>query len=498
MGILIRPWQKEDFATISKITLQSWISTYSSFIPGSDLKSYVNNHYTETHLLTVFDDPFVFGFVAETGGHIVGYARLVFNRDENRLYVPSLHVVPKFQSQGIGTQLLDVAEGQAAGRGLDELWIGAMVKNKRALALYRKIGFLFVKEESFAVTHTTVGHIIGFKKLGRPQLLNRKLLATFEGGESSRDLPGLCLDLLSEQQESWDDLRDSCESFKEITERSVDCRGFSVRLQHNPRRIKSSMANAGLKNHNGRRCFLCLDHLPPGQKGILYRGEYLILCNPMPILSSHFTVSHLDHRFQAIDEHIGTFLELMVDLGSGWTVLYNGPKCGASAPEHLHFQAARSGRMPIEKEIREETRLTMVKELDGVLLYRARDLGREVIVIEGSDPIAVERVFNGFLNGLQNALLLNEEPMINIVGLYEERKWRLIVFPRRKHRPDVFFKEGVDRVVVSPGAIDMGGLLITPVEKDFERLDTAAVENIYKEVSLDGKTVRRAIDAIAP
>jgi hypothetical protein len=88
--------------------------------------------------------------------------------------------------------------------------------------------------------------------------------------------------------------------------------------------------------------------------------------------------------------------------------------------------------------------------------------------------------------------------MINIVGLYEERKWRLIVFPRRKHRPDVFFKEGVDRVVVSPGAIDMGGLLITPVEKDFERLDTAAVENIYKEVSLDGKTVRRAIDAIAP
>jgi len=140
MGILIRPWQKKDLATISKITLQSWISTYSSFIPESDLTSYVNNHYTETHLLTMFDDPFVFGFVAETGSHIVGYARLVFNRDENRLYVPSLHVAPKFQSQGIGTQLLDVAEEQAAGRGLDELWIGAMVKNKRALALYREIG----------------------------------------------------------------------------------------------------------------------------------------------------------------------------------------------------------------------------------------------------------------------------------------------------------------------------------------------------------------------
>jgi GNAT superfamily N-acetyltransferase len=496
MGILIRPWQKKDLATISKITLQSWISTYSSFIPESNLKSYVNNHYTETHLLTMFDDAFVFGFVAETGGHIVGYARLVFNRDENRLYVPSLHVVPKFQSQGIGTQLLDVAEGQAAGRGLDELWIGAMVKNKRALALYREIGFLFVKEESFAVTHTTVGHIIGFKKLGRPPLLNRKVLATFEGGESSSDLPGLCLHLLSEQQESWDDLRDSCESFKEITERSVDCRGFSVRLQHNPRRIKSSTANAGLKNHNERRCFLCLDHLPPGQKGILYRGEYLILCNPMPILSSHFTVSHVDHRFQAIDEHIGTFLELMLDLGSGWTVLYNGPKCGASAPDHLHFQAARSGQMPIDKEIREGKRLTLVKEVDDVLLYRVNNLGREAILLEGSDPMTVEGAFTGFLNALKKVLLITEEPMINIAGSYEGGHWRLLIFPRRKHRPDAFSREGDDRVVISPGAIDMGGLVITPVEKDFERLDVATVEGIYKEVSLEGDIVEKAINAI--
>jgi ribosomal protein S18 acetylase RimI-like enzyme len=496
MGILIRPWQKKDLATISKITLQSWISTYSSFIPESDLTSYVNNHYTETHLLTMFDDPFVFGFVAETGSHIVGYARLVFNRDENRLYVPSLHVAPKFQSQGIGTQLLDVAEEQAAGRGLDELWIGAMVKNKRALALYREIGFLFVKEESFTVTRTTVGHVIGFKKLGQPPLLNRKLLATFEGGESSSDLPGLCLDLLSEQQESWDSLRDSCESFKEITERSLDCRGFSVRLQHNPRRIKSSTANVGLTNHNERRCFLCLDHLPQEQKGILYRGEYLILCNPVPILSSHFTVSHLDHRSQGIEEHIGAFLQLITDLGPNWRVLYNGPKCGASAPDHLHFQVARSGQMPIEKEIREGKRLALVKEVDDVLLYRVNNLGRESILVEGSDSMTVERAFKGFLNTLKKVLLITEEPMINIVGFYEERKWHLLIFPRRKHRPDAFFKEENDRVVVSPGAIDMGGLVITPVKHDFERLDAVAVEGIYREVSLEGGIVEKAINAM--
>jgi len=124
------------------------------------------------------------------------------------------------------------------------------------------------------------------------------------------------------------------------------------------------------------------------------------------------------------------------------------------------------------------------------------NLGREAILLQGSDPIAVERAFKGFLNVLQNVLLLNEEPMMNIAGFYEERKWRLIIFPRRKHRPDAFFKEGNDRVVVSPGVIDMAGVLVTPVEKDFERLDVATVEGIYREVSLEGNIVERAIEAM--
>ena len=216
----------------------------------------------------------------------------------------------------------------------------------------------------------------------------------------------------------------------------------------------------------------------------------------MPILSSHFTVSHLDHRPQAIAEHIDTFLQLMADLGSGWTVLYNGPKCGASAPDHLHFQAAPSGQMPIEKEIREEKRLALVKQVDGVLLYRVRDLGREVIVLEGNDPTAVADAFKGFLNALKKVLLTDEEPMMNIAGFCDGKKWRLVIFPRRKHRPDAFFRKGDARVVVSPGVIDMGGVLITPVEKDFERLDAATVEGIYREVSLEREIVEKAIDAL--
>ncbi len=329
--------------------------------------------------------------------------------------------------------------------------------------------------------------------LGRSTLLNEKTYTTFDGGG---DLPGLCLELLSEQKKAWSELREGCESLKDIMERNLRCNGFSVRLQYNPGRIKSSMADVGKKDQKDQGCFLCLDHLPEGQKGILYRNEYLILCNPMPVFSSHFTVSHLDHRIQAIAEHIDTLLRLMADFGSGWTVLYNGPKCGASAPDHLHFQAVPSGQMVIEKEIQAEKRLSLIKQVDGVLLYRARDLGREVIILEGDDPMAVGGAFKGFLNGLKKVLPLNEEPMMNIAGFHEEKKWRLVIFPRRKHRPDAFFREGDARVVVSPGVIDMGGILITPVEKDFERLDGASVEGIYEEVSLEGKTVERAIDAM--
>jgi hypothetical protein len=152
--------------------------------------------------------------------------------------------------------------------------------------------------------------------------------------------------------------------------------------------------------------------------------------------------------------------------------------------------------MPVEKEIREEKRLSRRTGVNGVLLYRVRDLGREVVTLVGDDPGALGEVFKGFLNALKRVLLIDGEPMMNIAGFREEREWRLVIFPRRKHRPDAFFMEGDARVVVSPGLIDMGGVLVTPVVKDFERLDAAAVEGIYREVSLETETVEKAIDAM--
>jgi ribosomal protein S18 acetylase RimI-like enzyme len=493
MKISIRRWQKTDLESIRRITWQSWISTYSAFIPETNLRSYFDTHYTEASLLSMFSDPFTHGFIADADDHIAGYARLFFNRDESRLYVSSLYLLPEVEGQGIGIRLLDSAEGYAAEKGLDELWIGVMVKNRQALLFYRKVGFLFIREEPFTMGRTTVSHLIGYKKSGESLLSNQKTYTTFDGG---KNLSGLCLKLLSDQKKAWQELREGYESLKNVRERDLPCRGFSIRLQYNPGRIKSSTAEVSKINVKDRQCFLCLDHLPEDQRGILYRSDYLILGNPMPVFSSHFTVSHIDHRLQAIDEHIGNYLQLMADLGPSWTVLYNGPKCGASAPDHLHFQAGPSGQMSIEKEIRREKKFIPIKKIDGVLLYRGMDLGREAILLEGDDPLAIEGTLKDLLNALKKILSTNEEPMMNIAGFYEERKWRLVIFPRRKHRPDAFFREGEARVVVSPGVIDMGGLLITPVKRDFERLDAIAVEGIYREVSLEGEIVDKALETM--
>ena len=218
----------------------------------------------------------------------------------------------------------------------------------------------------------------------------------------------------------------------------------------------------------------------------------------MPVFSPHFTLSHLDHRRQAITGQINTFLQFMADFGSGWTVLYNGPRCGASAPDHLHFQAVPSEQMPIEKEILQEKRFTLMTTVNRCLLYRVKDLGREVVVLEGDDVTALGSAFNRFLESLRTVLSIEEEPMMNIAGFHGKGKGRrgkgyLVIFPRRKHRPDAFFREDNARVVISPGAIDMGGVLITPMGKDFEQLDAASIEGIFKEVSLEGKMVGKAI-----
>jgi hypothetical protein len=315
-------------------------------------------------------------------------------------------------------------------------------------------------------------------------------------GFNGRDLQILCYGLVEEQQNSWLELGKAYGSLADVRVRDLECDGFTVRLQHNPGRMINSLASVDRQDIGDRKCFLCTENLPPEQKGILYRDEYLILCNPRPVFHSHLTVTHIDHCPQTIANKIDAFLQLAADLDSGWAVLYNGPQCGASAPDHLHFQVVPSGQMPIEQVIVDEKRQTLLAEVDGISLCCVRDVGREIVILAVDDRIALADAFRKFLSGLQKVLGTDEEPMMNIAGFYDEGTWRLVIFPRAKHRPDVFFREDDERVVVSPAVIEMGGVIITPVERDFGRLDAPLVESIYREVSLDAAIVDKSISAM--
>ncbi len=328
-------------------------------------------------------------------------------------------------------------------------------------------------------------------------LLAMKTYATFDGSRNMNSLSELCIELLSEQKKTWPDLGKGYESLEGVRAREIVCSGFAVRVQHNPGRMKSTMADVGETSINSRPCFLCLNNLPEGQKGIFYREEYLILCNPMPVFSGHLTVSHHIHQPQSIVEHVDALVQLMSDFGSSWIILYNGPQCGASAPDHLHFQAIPSGRMPIEKEILAVERLTPIVWTGGVSVSRAQGLGREVIVLEGDERKAVAVALVRIVVALKEACDANNEPMMNLAGFHDGEKWSIIVFPRAKHRPEAYFKEGDARIVVSPGVVEMGGVLVTPMGKDFERLDAASVEGIFLEVSLSEEVIERAISAAA-
>jgi hypothetical protein len=322
------------------------------------------------------------------------------------------------------------------------------------------------------------------------------MFASFEGVQNVKPLPELCMELLSEQKKMWLDLEQGCESLKDTMTREITCNGFSVHVQHNPGRIRSTLADAGDKSVNERPCFLCLNNLPEDQKGVLYHDKFLVLCNPMPVFSGHFTIAHLIHQPQDITEHIGTFLQIMTDLGSNWSVLHNGPRCGASAPDHLHFQAIPSGNMPIEKEVMNETNHIPIARIDDVLVSCAQGLGRELIILDGVSLKGIAGTFKRIVTEFKKVIDIDNEPMMNIIGSHNGKELRLMIFPRAKHRPGAFFREGNARVVISPAVIEMGGVLVTPMEKDFERLDASAVEDIFREVSMKGDVVQSILDAV--
>ena len=320
--------------------------------------------------------------------------------------------------------------------------------------------------------------------------------AVYDGRDKGPSLAGISAELLAEQKETWPALQNGYAALRGSLVKEIDGGSWKAQVQCNTHRIVSSGAKVDPETIKKRPCFLCPKNLPAEQKAILYRNNYHILGNPMPIFPGHLTIPHIRHIPQSLVEDMETMLLLADDFGSQMTIFYNGPRSGASAPDHLHFQAAPCGLMPIEEEVAKQITKAEQKLIGKAAIFRTSGLGRGVLVISGKDGTDIVSTVKRVLAVLSGMTASEGEPLLNLFCRRLEKGWQLLMFPRLKHRPDAFFKEGEEQLIVSPGSADMGGVIITPREKDFHRLTAELVASIYKEVAFDDAMVEKTLSQL--
>lgn len=293
---------------------------------------------------------------------------------------------------------------------------------------------------------------------------------------------------LRQQKKDWEQLRTAYDSLKAVQVKSFEFDGFIINVQHNPERLSSSSASTDKDSIQKRKCFLCLENLPAGQKCLLYGHEYIILANPYPIFPEHFTIPNINHFPQRINDIFYVLLSISRSMSKYYAVFYNGPACGASAPDHLHFQAGTKNFMPVINEYQKLKELygETLKD-DGAFSCAAVDDGlRRFLILEGEQEEILIYAFCLFYDAFNMLQKRDDEPMMNIVSFFEEDKgWRVFIFLREKHRPDIYYSPGDDNILLSPASVDLGGVCITPREKDFEKITKDKVAEILSEVSLD-------------
>jgi len=292
--------------------------------------------------------------------------------------------------------------------------------------------------------------------------------------------------LIQLQKKSWDALDSGYQALKTLKTKTINFDGFSFIIQFNPARIASSSALIDEISVKTRKCFLCNSNRPVQQKGILI-NNYLLLVNPFPLFPEHFTLSFIDHIGQRIDNNFDELLRLSRLLCEDYTVFYNGPQCGASAPDHMHFQAGNKSSLPFFSEYKSlKTGYgELLSDKNDVIVIGLDDGLRKIICLESKDKNKLSESFKSFYN-IYDSYSEEPEPMMNILSLYEEAfGWRIAVMLRAKHRPEEFYKEEEGRILYSPAASDFGGLCITPLQRDFDKFNKELLTKIFNDVSIE-------------
>lgn len=292
------------------------------------------------------------------------------------------------------------------------------------------------------------------------------------------------------QLEVWTDARHRFRDLKHVETHQLS---DQLKLQWNPARIVSTGAKIDKKTLGERPCFLCDKNRPKEQMSKQIDEKFHLLVNPFPILPVHFTIPARKHQPQLIYKNYGE-MHRFISLHSDLMVFYNGPKCGASAPDHLHFQAGTNGILPLQTNWQRLSRnLTDVISLnDEEKISVVRDFLVPAFVIisksEESDEALFRRLYKAMPQRGDET-----EPMMNIISWRKGEEFISVVIPREKHRPEAYFAEGDAQFVVSPGALDMSGLIITPREEDFRKLTEEKALSLLQECGVSEEKMNTII-----
>jgi hypothetical protein len=305
--------------------------------------------------------------------------------------------------------------------------------------------------------------------------------------EPSLDLTAQIDDLLENQRATWRTFREGEEALAEMKSKVLREGGARIVVQANAGRRKSIHAMVDPVSVSQRPCFLCPENMPPEERGI-GRDELVILPNPHPILPRHLSIPTREHRPQKLSGHVEAMLELAGDMGPDMLVLYNGARCGASAPDHFHFQAASSLGVPLFEEVRGN------EKTDAVTPYTS--FGRRMLVFRNRNADRVVDLIGRTLEILSSFKSGEDEPLVNIIALYRSDGYQTFVFPRAEHRPACYFAEGDQRISVSPGSLEMAGIMVVADADHFDRVDVATARGILDEVSLDEERFRVLVENV--
>lgn len=286
-------------------------------------------------------------------------------------------------------------------------------------------------------------------------------------------------------------------ALKDVETRQINVDGLTVSVQYNPARRVSTGASIDKAAIAARPCFLCAKNRPPEQGALRWGASYEVLVNPFPIFDHHFTIPEMAHTPQIVKGRGTDFVDLARDL-EGYAVFYNGARCGASAPDHMHFQAVPKDKLTLIAEIEKRMPATtdyveLQASVGFPFGFYVLDINRRHPAVEGRDTLHM--LYSVIDPWTDEKDYLAHEPNFNLICFESDKCTRAVIIPRRKHRPDNY-GDGPGQILLSPASVDLGGVFVTPRKEDFDSLTAADLREVYRQLCYTEDEIIDVLDRI--